>query len=192
MFVVNLSGRRLTLTPPTVADVDTIARLCRDESVGRWTTMPVPYERADAVAFVTRMVPTGWADRSPTWALRLDPDGPVAGMIGLRALDESAAEIGFWQGAAARGRGLMTEAAQLVCDFAFRADTLALERIEWRAFVGNTASAAVARRVGFRFEGVARRGGLQRGLRRDMWVAGLLAGDSRSPVPGGWESVLPY
>ncbi len=81
-----------------------------------------------------------------------------------------------------RGRGLMAKALNLLCDFAFRPDTLALERVEWRAFVGNAASAAVARRVGFRFEGIVRAGGLQRGVRRDMWVAGLLAADTRTPA----------
>ncbi|MGW0043544.1 GNAT family N-acetyltransferase [Rhodococcus sp. NPDC003348] len=184
MFVVGLSGPGLSLTPPTEADVASITSCCQDEAIGRWTTMPVPYRRADAEAFVTRVVPAGWADRSPTWAVRHGPDGPAVGMIGLGARDESAAEIGFWLDPAERGRGLMTAALNLVCDFAFRSDTLALERIEWRAFVGNAASAAVARRVGFRFEGIARRGGLQRGVRRDMWVAGLLATDRRTPHEG--------
>ncbi|GAA4489375.1 GNAT family N-acetyltransferase [Rhodococcus olei] len=184
MFAQSLGGAGLALTPPTPADVDRITACCQDPSIGRWTTMPVPYRRADAEAFVTEVVPAGWADRRPTWALRRDPDAPVVGMIGLAAGDASAAEVGYWLDAAARGHGLMTRALTLVCDFAFRPDTLALERIGWRALVGNTASAAVARRVGFRFEGTARSGGLQRGVRRDMWVAGLLPTDPRSPAEG--------
>lgn len=184
MFVVNLSGVGLVLTPPTPEDVESITRCCQDEAIGRWTTMPVPYRQADAEAFVTKVVPAGWADRSPTWAIRRDPNGPVVGMIGLAARDASAAEVGFWLDPALRGHGLMAKALNLVCDFAFRTDTLALERVEWRAFVGNAASAAVARRVGFRFEGVVRAGGLQRGVRRDMWVAGLLAIDPRAPAAG--------
>jgi RimJ/RimL family protein N-acetyltransferase len=147
MFVVNLSGVGLVLTPPTPEDVESITRCCQDEAIGRWTTMPVPYRQADAEAFVTKVVPAGWADRSPTWAIRRDPNGPVAGMIGLAAQDASAAEVGFWLDPALRGLGLMTKALNLVCDFAFRPDTLALERVEWRAFVGNAASAAVARRL---------------------------------------------
>jgi RimJ/RimL family protein N-acetyltransferase len=49
----------------------------------------------------------------------------------------------------------------------------------WRAFVGNTASRAVAERAGFRVEGELRLGGVQRGVRRDDWVGSLLATDER-------------
>ncbi|TQF74194.1 GNAT family N-acetyltransferase [Rhodococcus spelaei] len=182
MFVRELSSQGLCLTPPTVDDVESITRCCRDEEIGEWTTLPKPYGLKDAERFVSTVVPSGWADRSPTWALRHTPRGPVVGMIGLGALDDSASELGFWLDPAVRGRGLMSAAVNLVCDFGFEPDGLALERIEWRAFVGNTDSAVVARRVGFRFEGTRRAGGLQRGRRRDEWVAGLLYADPREPA----------
>jgi RimJ/RimL family protein N-acetyltransferase len=80
----------------------------------------------------------------------------------------------------------MTEAVSLVLDFAFAAhpDGLNLQRVEWHAFAGNTASAAVARRAGFRFEGASRLGAVQRGARRDDWQAGLLRDDPRTPADG--------
>ncbi|MFD1810699.1 GNAT family N-acetyltransferase [Rhodococcus gannanensis] len=184
MIVTDLAGPGLALTPPTPSDIDRIAECCTDPAIGRWTTMPVPYERADAETFVRKVVPAGWADRSPTWAVRETGGGPVLGMIGLGALDASAAEVGFWLAPESRGHGILTRALNMVCDFGFRQDTLALGRIEWRAFVGNTASAGVARRVGFRFEGTARSGGVQRGSRRDMWIAALLPDDPREPAAG--------
>ncbi|EME23037.1 GNAT family N-acetyltransferase [Rhodococcus triatomae] len=184
MIVTDLAGTGLALTPPTPSDIDRIAEFCTDPAIGRWTTMPVPYTRSDAEVFVRTVVPSGWADRSPTWAVRRTGDGAVLGMIGLGARDPSAAEVGFWLAPEARGEGIVTRALNLVCDFGFRQDTLALGRIEWRAFVGNSASAEVARRVGFRFEGIARAGGLQRGTRMDMWVAALLPGDPREPADG--------
>ncbi|CRK53598.1 Acetyltransferase [Rhodococcus sp. RD6.2] len=184
MFLTDLAGTGLVLTAPTPSDIDRIAKCCTDPAIGRWTTMPVPYTRSDAEAFVRKVVPVGWADRSPTWAVRRTAAGAVLGMIGLGARDSSAAEVGFWLAPEARGEGIITRALNLVCDFGFRVDALALERIEWRAFVGNSASAEVARRVGFRFEGTARSGGLQRGTRRDMWVAALLPDDPREPAVG--------
>ena len=185
MFLTDLAGTGLVLTAPAPSDIDRIAECCADPAIGRWTTMPVPYTRSDAEDFVRRVVPSGWSDRSPTWAVRRTDDGPVVGMIGLGARDPSAAEVGFWLAPEARGEGIVTRALNLVCDFGFQQNALALERIEWRAFVGNSASADVARRVGFRFEGTARSGGLQRGTRRDMWVAALLPDDPREPG-GGW------
>ena len=144
--------------------------------------MPAGYTRADAVTFVESCVPKGWADGSPTWAIRESQGGDFVGMVGFIHRDESMVDVGYWLGPAARSRGLMTAALQLACDFAFRTDGMRMERIEWHAYVGNHPSAAVARRVGFRFEGIARQGAYQRGQRRDCWVAGLLRSDPRTPV----------
>lgn len=177
-----LSNGTIWLSRPTTDDIDTITECCQDPDIAEWVTIPVPYVRDSAVTFIEEMVVPGWAARSPTWAIRLRADGPVVGMIGLGERDESAAEIGFWLVPAQRSRGLMTQAVELVCEFGFRADGLALERIAWRAFVGNYASAAVARHAGFRYEGLARLGSLQRGRRRDHWFAARLRTDPPGPA----------
>ncbi|ATQ31011.1 acetyltransferase [Rhodococcus ruber Chol-4] len=184
MRPVVLTGSTVVLTVPRAGDVDAITAACRDRSIVRWTTVPDPYTRADAQRFVGDVVPAGWAAHSPVWAVRTSADGPLLGTVGLIERDASAAEIGYWIAPAARARGLATESVNLLCDYAFRSDGLKLDRIEWRALAGHRASAAVARRVGFRFEGVQRRGILQRGSRHDAWVAGLLPDDPRVPADG--------
>ncbi|WP_072687140.1 GNAT family N-acetyltransferase [Rhodococcus marinonascens] len=191
MFVVALDSEMVRLNPPVLTDIDEICTGCQDRSIAEWTTLPAPYMRSDAERFVRHTAPSGWSDRSPTWTVRETDDGPVVGMIGLIARDATAGEIGYLLSPAVRSRGLMTAAVNLVCDFAFRSDGMGMERIEWCAFVGNRASAAVARRVGFRFEGVQRAGLVQRGVRRDAWMAGLLADDPRRPVAGwpGYELI---
>ncbi|WP_067531051.1 GNAT family N-acetyltransferase [Nocardia crassostreae] len=181
-----LSGEAVRLSPPTVHDIDAITACCQEPSIGRWTTMPVPYRLADAEKFVYDIVTAGWAGRSPTWALRLTEGGPVVGMIGLgpseTRRDDGSAEIGFWMSPAVRGRGLMTQAVRLVCRAAFDPSWLALERVEWRAIAGNHASATVARRAGFHYEGLLRGGYVQRGVRLDSWIAGRLAADPPGPA----------
>ncbi len=184
MLVESLSDGTVWLSPPMRSDVDEITRYCRHTSIQNWTTVPVPYTRHEAEVFVETVVPRGWTDRSPTWAVRSAAAGHVAGMIGLTARDESMAEIGYWLAPSMRSRGIMTAAVKLVCTFGFRSDSLHLQRIEWHAYVGNVASAAVARRAGFRYEGLLRAGGVQRGTRRDSWVAGLLPGDPMEPADG--------
>ena len=89
-----------------------------------------------------------------------------------------------------RGRGILTEAANAVVDYGFvdAPEGVGLVRIEWHAYAGNVASARVASRVGFHFEGTLRLGAMGREGREDDWVAGILAGDTRSPQP--W-SILP-
>lgn len=187
MFVVDLSADGVWLSAPVASDTGAITTACADPDIAEWTTLPEPYTRADAERFVRRTVPVGWADRNPTWAIRLRAGGTVSGMIGLMSHDESAAEIGYWLAAGARSRGVMTAAVKVVCDFGFRSDGMGLERIEWRAFVGNHSSARVARNVGFQYEGLQRLGLVQRGRRRDAWAAALLAGDPRKPA-AGWPS----
>ena len=177
MRVELLSGDAVWLDVPAAADIDEITRLCRHSSISEWTSMPVPYLRTDASDFVGDAVPAGWAARSPTWALRSARDADLIGMIGLVEVNELTAEIGFWLAPAQRKRGRMTAAVQLVCEFALHPTGMALHRVEWRAFVGNHASAAVARRAGFRYEGLLRGGAVQRGRLRDCWVAGRLIGD---------------
>lgn len=67
MFVVPLAADNVWLSPPVVTDIDEICAACSDASIAEWTTMPAPYGRSDAEQFVRQTVPSGWADRSPTW-----------------------------------------------------------------------------------------------------------------------------
>ena len=190
---VHLSGERIMLSAPTDADVDRITELCQEPAIAAWTTVPSPYARVDAETFVAGPAAEGWATgRSCTWAIRRRGADALVGMIALDAIHDGGAEIGYWLGPEARGTGLMSEAASLVLDFGFAAPPrgLGLVRVEWHAFAGNAASAAVARRAGFRFEGCSRLGAVQRGRRRDDWQAGLLSGDPRQAADDWPASTL--
>jgi len=177
---VVLRTARLELSAPTAADAEAIAEAAQDPDIRRYTRLPWPYEVSHAVEFA-KIARRGWTEGTePTWAIRA-PE--LAGMIGLNRIDGGAAEIGYWLAASARRRGYATEAARAVVDWGLDPDGLGLQRIEWLAIVGNTASAAVARGLGFRYEGLLR-GGVEtpRG-RHDGWIAGLLAGDARTAQP---------
>ncbi|MGO4536534.1 GNAT family N-acetyltransferase [Leifsonia sp. 2MCAF36] len=180
---VVLTGERVTLSTPSLADIDRIAELCGDPAIARWTTVPSPYRREHAVGFVTSVVPDGWASgRVCTWAVRTGD--VLVGMVSIADIHERQGEIGYWLASEARGRGVMSEAVDLVIRFGFgaRPHGLALERMVWRALVGNAASAAVARRAGFRWEGSVSGGAEQRGERFDEWRASLLPDGPREPA----------
>lgn len=185
---IALQSERLVLRAPDADDVDTLTRLCQDPDVQRWTTVPSPYVREDAARFVAEIVAPGWAaGTAQEWGIRVD--GRLVGMVGLTRIGDGEAELGYWLAPHVRGRGLMSEAVALVLDHGFR--TLPIQRVEWHAVVGNVASAAVARRAGFRFEGMARLGCVQRGCRVDDWQAGLLATDPREPAEGWPAETFP-
>ncbi|GAA1984405.1 GNAT family protein [Microbacterium pumilum] len=182
MAPVTLRTARLVLSPPTLADAAAITDAAQDPVVPRWTTLPSPYALSDAEGFIAKAA-AGWdAETELNWAIRADDHW--VGMLGLHRLERGgAAEIGYWMAAAARGHGYLTEAAGAVIDFAFDSDGLALERIEWRAVVGNVPSARAARALGFRYEGLVRQGLVGPRGRDDGWIAGLLATDDRAPRP---------
>lgn len=175
---VQLSDDRLLLRLPAESDVEAIALACQDEALQRWVPVPVPYERAHAVDFVASR-PERWAaeDGEMTFAVTDRTDGRLLAMVGLHARDAGMREIGFWTAPEARGSGVMTAAARLVCRWGF--EDLGLLRIEWWAGVGNHASWRVAEKLGFTREGTCRSRLAHRETRLDGWVAGLLPGELR-------------
>lgn len=179
-----LSDGVVVLRAPDATDVDRITALCQDPDVQEWTVVPSPYTRQDATGFVEHVVDRGWATGADlTWGVRDAATDRLDGMVGLATAPAGSAEIGYWLGAHARGRGTMSRAVRLVVDHALRPEGLGLDRISWSAVVGNTASLRVAERAGVRLEGTVRGLVLQRGRRRDGWIGTVLAGDPRPQVP---------
>ena len=184
MDKIQLRTARLTLVAPSHADVDAITAACQVLELQRRVPIPVPYTRTDAAEYVTTYCDTGWSTgKSCTWAIRIADE--FAGAISLDNIGFEQATIGYWMAPQFRGRGILTEAANAVVDFGFAGEPegLGLLRIEWHAYAGNVASARVVSRVGFNFEGTLRLGAMGRETREDDWVAGILAGDERSPQP---------
>lgn len=178
-----LRGERLLLAVPVAADIDRITELCQDPDIQRWTTLPSPYTHEHAEGFVEDLVRTGWqTEKDLTWAIRSPEDRVVLGMIGLRSEGDGAAEVGFWLARDARGRRLASRALRLVADYAFADVGLGLTHLHWRASVGNWPSRRVAWSCGFRVEGKLRGGVARRGVREDIWVATLGAGEPMRPA----------
>ncbi|WP_112470332.1 GNAT family N-acetyltransferase [Streptomyces triticisoli] len=152
MEPVTLTTDRLLLRAIGAQDADAVYAAAQDPDIGRWLSqLPSPYLPEHARHFTEQMVPQGWADGS----------------------------VFFWVTKEHRGNGYVTEAALAVARWAFT--RLAVDRLEWRAEVGNNASRAVAERVGFTLEGTLRSALDSRGVRRDCWVGSLLPSDLGLP-----------
>lgn len=184
MEPVTLTTPRLLLRTVGPRDTGAVYAAAQDADILRWTTLPSPYLPEHARSFTDQIVPEGWRDGSMfTFGLLL-PDGGLAGMVGLTMRTLSSAEIGYWGAREHRGRGYVTEAVRAVSRWAFV--DLAVDRVEWRAEVGNAPSRAVAERAGYVLEGVLRSGMVHQGVRRDCWVGSLLPSDLELP------STAPY
>ncbi len=184
MEPVILTTDRLLLRTVGPDDTEAVHRAAQDPDIQRWTTIPSPYLREHARSFTERLVPDGWAQGSAlTFGVFL-PGGELAGMLGLTMHSLGTAELGFWAARDHRGRGYVTEATLAACRWIFTA--VGVDRVEWRAEVGNHASRAVAERAGFTVEGTLRSGINNKGVRRDCWVGSLLPSDL------GLPSTAPY
>jgi len=64
-------------------------------------------------------------------------------------------EIGYWIDADFSGQGIVTDCCRALVDYAFA--ELGLNRVQIRCASGNTRSAAIPKRLGFRHEGTLRK-----------------------------------
>ncbi|MFD7136056.1 GNAT family N-acetyltransferase [Streptomyces sp. NPDC059894] len=184
MQPVTLTTDRLVLRPVGPQDTPAVHTAAQDPDIQRWTTIPSPYLPEHARAFIEEVAPAGWADGTLfTFGVFL-PDGTLVGVNSLMMRSLGTAEIGYWTTKEHRGRGYTTEAARTASRWAFT--DLAVDRVEWRAEVGNTASRAVAEHAGFTLEGTLRSAIDNKGVRRDCWVGSLLPSDL------GLPSTAPY
>ncbi|WP_330339626.1 GNAT family N-acetyltransferase [Streptomyces sp. NBC_00557] len=196
MEPVTLTTDRLLLRAVGPRDTQAVYDAVQDPDIQRWTTVPSPYLPEHASGFTEQMVPDGWAQGSMfTFGVFLRPPdgahggsgeggGELSGMLGLTMRSLGVAEIGFWAAKEHRGHGYVTEATLAACRWIFT--EVGVDRVEWRAEVGNHASRAVAERAGFTMEGTLRAAINNKGVRRDCWVGSLLPSDL------GLPSTAPY
>ena len=180
-----IRSERVTLDALVPSDAEAIYHYCQDAEVQRWVHVPSPYTRPDAEYFVTTYATDASTSSALTlWGIR-SPDGALLGVIELRHEPVGSATVGYWLGHEHRGQGIMSEAVQILVEYAFDPMGLDLRRIHWESFIGNYGSAIVARRNGFHFEGTMRQSTVHRGSRVDTWHASLLSSDDRE-LHDGW------
>ncbi len=125
---------------------------------------PFPYEHQHVRNFLDWIVQQASAT---VWAIEVD--GEAAGGIGVelhKDVDRVSAEIGYWLGEAAWGRGIVTDALQAVTAEAFR--RFELTRIYALPFADNRASVRVIEKAGYTLEGHLRQSAIKDGTIRDQ------------------------
>ncbi|WP_182353463.1 GNAT family N-acetyltransferase [Flaviflexus huanghaiensis] len=178
----SLTTTRLRLEVPTLELTEDLAQICQDPEIQRWTTVPSQYGVDDAAEFLSS-IPRRWNEDCPVWAIYADD--LFVGLVDLYLPvgQGRRTEVGFWANPEARGHGYMTEAVRAVCEFAFERGCFA---IGWACAVEgndvNWASAKVAWRNGFVFEGIQRAAVIEKGKIRNYLRATLLPCDAMEPA----------
>jgi RimJ/RimL family protein N-acetyltransferase/nitrite reductase/ring-hydroxylating ferredoxin subunit len=151
-----LSDGVVSLRPFRADDAPAITAACQDPEIQRWIPMiPVPYTEADARGFIL-MTLQGWHDGTGyEFAIVDAATDRWLGSIGFHlGANPRLHAIGYLVAPAARRRGVATRALRLATSWAF--DHFEIERLALWTLPGNAASAAVAEKAGFRYEGLAR------------------------------------
>ena len=141
---------RVRISPPAEADEAAfiVASRRSRELHGRWVQMPQTPE-----AFAAYLVRSR-EDRRAFFLARLVEDNNIVGFLNLGEIIRGSLDqafLGYGAMAGHQGKGLMSEAMQLVLHEAFV--RMGLHRIEVNIQPENTASIALAERNGFRLEG---------------------------------------
>ena len=142
----------------------------------QWLNTPM-HPRDSDFDSVLRTIRTGFerGDRYD-YCVTEPPDDVMLGAViaSRRARDNF--ELAYLAREAGRGRGLMTRAVRLLCDWLFEEG---VGRLELRTHPDNEASQRLAERCGFHREGHERKSIWLHGVRQDALVWSLLPDDPR-------------
>jgi RimJ/RimL family protein N-acetyltransferase len=145
--------------------------------------LPSPFTLRHAERFLSEGVAAVFADGGVVYAVADPQTDELLGGIGFDRVvaQRRQAEIGYWVGPWARGRGVATAAVRALSGHALRTG---LERLELLTHWENAASQRVALAAGYQREGV-RRGALpdRNGGRDDLIAFSRLSADSGEPLP---------
>jgi RimJ/RimL family protein N-acetyltransferase len=149
---------RLRLRELVDTDVDALWPYVSDPTLQVHMTWTAHTERAQTAAMIARMRANKRAGTDLLWGI--EHAGQLAGCIGLHdikwtlnACRVDRGMLGYWLAPPLWSRGIMTEAAGAVVRFAF--DVIGLHKLVVGHFEGNTASARVIEKLGFRLVGRA-------------------------------------
>lgn len=175
---------RLLLRPLRVADAEAVFAFKSDIEVTRHYGQE-PHRSVDETrAWIQRRVDDHARRAVLFWAFALTGDDRAIGAGCLWNFDAGfrCAELGYELHPSYWNRGLMTEAASAILDYAFH--DLSLHRIEANPYADNEASVKLLRKLGFKEEGRLRERHFFRGQYLDQLYFALLEEEWRSPGHG--------
>ncbi len=179
---MKIKTKRLVIRELEKQDLTAIVEQVNNLNVSRnLDLVPHPYIKKDAEWFINHCKKE--AKKKPRenyeLAIILKEEGTLIGVIGITHVDifKKKATFGYWLGEKYWGKGIMSEAGKAMTDFGFT--KLKLKRIEAGVYTGNIGSERVLQKLGFKYEGLARKAARPKstGEFHDAKMYGLLRGD---------------
>lgn len=132
------------------------------EYLGEWLPfVEFTKEMIDTLGFVESIVNAPEEKFEYVFTIRKNDE--FVGLMGFKSTDNlnKKTEIGYWLSESFQGQGIITQATEKLCEFAFK--TLGMNRIQIKCAVKNLPSIAIPKRLGFLLEGIERDGELLSG-----------------------------
>ena len=168
---------RLLLRAITMKDATDIFAYASDPEVTKYVRFVTHKSIKDTHAFILRVQSSYRKGITPLWGMELKASGRIIGALGFLQWPnpDERAELGYVINRNYWGKGLVTEAAAALVDFAFR--KMKVNRIEAGTIVEHRASQRVLEKLGFKIEGVLRQRELIKGRFPDVTMYSLLRSD---------------
>jgi [ribosomal protein S5]-alanine N-acetyltransferase len=173
---VAIAGPRVRMRRIEASDVDWVFAMYANAEVSRYLSFPTFTDRAQAAAWIGRVLESEAKGSSLQLAVVRSEDGVALGtctLFGCNHPESRRAEIGYVLARPYWGAGYMHEALTAFVGFAFR--SLGLNRLEADIDPRNTASRRTLERLGFTREGLLRDRWIVAGETSDAEMFGLLS-----------------
>ncbi|MBQ3047682.1 MAG: GNAT family N-acetyltransferase [Clostridia bacterium] len=155
---MDIQTERLIIRSFKPADAKRVQEVCNDYDIAKTTlSLPIPYTIDHAKAFIEYTINSAKENISYEGAICFkDNPEKVIGCIGITNINKIAkrAELGWWVAKEEWNKGIATEAAKAIINFAF--DKLKLHTLCARHFENNPASGRVMQKSGMSFVGKMR------------------------------------
>ena len=150
----------LSLRPANDADIVEVYQACQDPLIPKFTTVPADYTMADAKFFIRDKGPSHFFEKKELLFVITHghrSEAVFCGVISFHTinLENHGAELGYWIAAPERGKGIGTNAANMITEYGFT--TLGFRRIEALVDVENEPSKALLISAGYKLEGIMHR-----------------------------------
>lgn len=171
--MVTIKGSRFILRPMRKNDAKLQQAAINDKEIAKNTaTIPYPYTQKHAKDWVARCIANYHKKPLTDLVFVLDIKKNFAGCVALHHIEGHQAELGYWLARKYWGQGIMSEAAKLVTEYAFT--KLKLKRIYGCVFPFNKKSEHLLKKIGFVYEGTARKSMKKHGKLLDEKIFALV------------------
>ena len=172
MTTPRLRGTRCVLRSLRDEDARSLAAAANDREIWRQLrdVFPHPYSEQDASSFIAHV-----AQSSASRTLGIVVDDESVGVIGIepqRDVNRCSGELGYWLARRHWGRGIVTEAIELITRWTLEDSDL--ERIFALPFSDNTGSRRALEKAGYLLEGTSRSSAIKDGVIKDQCVYAYL------------------